>query len=256
MEDQCFIRNVEKAKLAEHCDRFHEMAGFMKDFIVETGTLTEEHRNLFSVAYKNLVGAKRTSWRTLNSAKAKCSTKEKLEVLEKFKAKVEEELHETCNEVIKLLDDHLIPNIKAKPIDEDTAKSLVFYLKMKGDYYRYICEAKDAREDDDKKAVQKLSEDAYTKAVDVAGEQLKPTSPIRLGLALNFSVFMYEIVNDPEKACTFAKQAFDDAIADLDNLPEKEYKDSTLIMQLLRDNLTLWTNEETPAADEQVQQDD
>ena len=73
--------------------------------------------------------------------------------------------------------------------------------------------------------------------------QLPPTNPIRLGLALNFSVFYYEVMNSPERACNLAKQAFDDAIAELDTLTEDSYKDSTLIMQLLRDNLTLWTSD-------------
>ena len=63
------------------------------------------------------------------------------------------------------------------------------------------------------------------------------------GLALNFSVFYYEILNSPDRACRLAKTAFDDAIAELDTLSEESYKDSTLIMQLLRDNLTLWTSD-------------
>ena len=59
---------------------------------------------------------------------------------------------------------------------------------------------------------------------------------------MNFSVFYYEILNSPDRACHLAKQAFDDAIAELDSLSEESYRDSTLIMQLLRDNLTLWTS--------------
>jgi len=87
-------------------------------------------------------------------------------------------------------------------------------------------------------------------ASEVANVDLPPTHPIRLGLALNFSVFYYEILNSPEKACQLAKQAFDEAIAELDTLSEESYKDSTLIMQLLRDNLTLWTSDLQDDAEE------
>ena len=73
--------------------------------------------------------------------------------------------------------------------------------------------------------------------------ELAPTHPIRLGLALNYSVFLYEVQQKSDEACNLAKQAFDDAIAELDTLDEESYKDSTLIMQLLRDNLTLWTSD-------------
>merc|ERR1712118_362290 len=73
---------------------------------------------------------------------------------------------------------------------------------------------------------------------------LPVTHPIRLGLALNYSVFQYEVLGNPEEACKMARTAFEDAIAELDNVAEDSYKDSTLIMQLLRDNLTLWTSED------------
>merc|ERR1711862_625800 len=97
----------------------------------------------------------------------------------------------------------------------------------------------------------KSAEESYTKATESAAS-LAPTHPIRLGLALNYSVFLYEVQSKQEDACKLAKQAFDDAIAELDTLDEESYKDSTLIMQLLRDNLTLWTSSEAePAAAEE-----
>ena len=86
------------------------------------------------------------------------------------------------------------------------------------------------------------AQESYKKASQEA-EDLKSTHPIRLGLALNFSVFYYEILSSPDIACKLAKQAFDNAIADLDGLEEDEYRDSATIMQLLRDNLTLWTSD-------------
>ena len=91
----------------------------------------------------------------------------------------------------------------------------------------------------------KQSQDSYEKATKVAKSKLLPTHPTVLGLALNFSVYYYEIVNDRKKACEVAKEAFDSAIPELNNVPEDQYKDSTLIMQLLRDNLTLWTSEQS-----------
>ena len=90
--------------------------------------------------------------------------------------------------------------------------------------------------------LQRITNKLLQNATDVAQTDLTPTHPIRLGLALNFSVFYYEILNSPDRACHLAKQAFDDAIAELDSLSEESYRDSTLIMQLLRDNLTLWTS--------------
>merc|ERR1712147_330644 len=85
---------------------------------------------------------------------------------------------------------------------------------------------------------------AYGEAQKVAEKDLAVTHPIRLGLALNYSVFQYEVLNNPDEACKMARTAFEDAIAELDNVAEDSYKDSTLIMQLLRDNLTLWTSDQ------------
>lgn len=130
---------------------------------------------------------------------------------------------------------------------EKDNESRVFYLKMKGDYFRYLAEVSDGEQ---YQAVVKKSEDAYKEAYKNANDSMAPTHPIRLGLALNYSVFHYEIMNKPDEACKLAKRAFDDAIAELDTLNEESYKDSTLIMQLLRDNLTLWTSDANQDGDD------
>jgi 14-3-3 protein beta/theta/zeta len=162
-----------------------------------------------------------------------------------YREKIEKELRDICQDVLQLLDKFLIPKAS-------NPESKVFYLKMKGDYFRYLAEVATG---DNRQAVIDDSQRAYQEAFEIAKGQMQPTHPIRLGLALNFSVFYYEILNSPERACHLAKQAFDDAIAELDSLNEDSYKDSTLIMQLLRDNLTLWTSD-TTGEDDQPGQDD
>merc|ERR1711992_15350 len=126
-----------------------------------------------------------------------------------------------------------------------TGESQVFYQKMKADYYRYIAEFSDG---DAKSTAAENARAAYVEASKVAEKDLAVTHPIRLGLALNFSVFQYEVLSQPEEACKMARTAFEDAIAELDNVAEDSYKDSTLIMRLLRDNLTLWTSDQDDQA--------
>merc|ERR1712228_240354 len=105
--------------------------------------------------------------------------------------------------------------------------SKVFYQKMKADYFRYIAEFTDG---DAKSKAAERARLVYQEAHNVAEKDLAVTHPIRLGLALNFSVFQYEVLNNPDEACKMARTAFEDAIAELDNVAEDSYKDSTLIM--------------------------
>jgi 14-3-3 protein epsilon len=218
------------------------MLVYIKKVLDFNDDLSVEDRNLLSVAYKNSVGTRRTAWRVLSSIETKEESKNSpyLALLREYKLKIEAELDSICDEIIKLLQDKLISSAKGNTHSE------VFYLKMKGDYYRYIAEY--ATGEKHKNAAEKAF-DAYSKANDIAHKTLETTSPIRLGLALNFSVFYYEVRNDPKQACTLAKQAFDDAIADIEAIEEDNYKDSTTIMQLIRDNLTLWTTELEHAED-------
>jgi len=227
---------VYKAKLAEQAERYDEMSDFMKAVAEMGEDLSVEERNLLSVAYKNAVGARRASWRIISSVEHKQQSKNNtanVALAAEYRQKVETELNKICNVILSLLDDHLITSAAA-------AESRVFYHKMRGDYYRYIAEFTDEGKRDvpTQKAL-----NAYEKATEVAKADLSSTHPIRLGLALNFSVFFYEIMNEPTKACAMAQSAFDDAIGELDDVAEESYRDSTLIMQLLRDNLTLWTSD-------------
>jgi 14-3-3 protein epsilon len=235
------------AKLAEQAERYDEMVEAMKKVANLDVELTVEERNLLSVAYKNVIGARRASWRIISSIEQKEDNKgndSHVKRIKEYRSKVENELTNICNDILSVLDQHLIPS-------STTGESRVFYYKMKGDYHRYLAEFAQAQA---RKEAAENSLIAYKSASDIAITELPPTHPIRLGLALNFSVFYYEILNSPDRACHLAKQAFDDAIAELDTLSEDSYKDSTLIMQLLRDNLTLWTSDMQGTQDGEAQE--
>ncbi|CAO3697070.1 unnamed protein product [Rhizopus stolonifer] len=224
------------AKIAEQAERYDEMVVFMKDVAKLGVDLTVEERNLLSVAYKNVIGARRASWRIVSSIEQKEGSKgheAQVDKIKEYRNKIEKELYEVCIDILDLLSEHLIPSAT-------DGEAKVFYYKMKGDYHRYVAEYATGEA---RKEAANSAHESYKSATEVAQVELATTHPIRLGLALNFSVFYYEILNSPDRACHLAKQAFDDAIAELDTLSEESYKDSTLIMQLLRDNLTLWTSD-------------
>ncbi|MQL86527.1 hypothetical protein Taro_019055 [Colocasia esculenta] len=252
--------------LAEMVDSMKKVAGLDVD-------LTVEERNLLSVGYKNVIGARRASWRILSSIEQKEEAKgneQNARRIKEYRRKVELELSGICSDVMTVIDEHLIPSSAA-------GESSVFYYKMKGDYYRYLAEFKSGSEkkeaaDQSLKAYElemipsmlglmiKASVRSLDAEIDVddssllppemspgqglttldwtrphllglhqglaassnAEAELSPTHPIRLGLALNFSVFYYEIMNSPERACQLARQAFDEAISELDTLSEDE----------------------------------
>jgi len=232
-------KNVYKAKLAEQAERYDEMVDAMKKVAGLKVELTVEERNLLSVAYKNVIGSRRAAFRIISSIEQKEASKSADAgphgpMIKSYLKKIENELHDITKSVMKVLDEDLIASATS-------VEAKVFYYKMKGDYFRYKAEF---TADEARKQAGLQSLEAYTSAKDLAcGENgLATTHPIRLGLALNFSVFYFEILNEPTKACDLAKKAFDDAMEKLDDLEEEEYKDSTVIMQLLRDNLTLWTS--------------
>merc|ERR1712032_93688 len=199
--------------------------------------MSVEERNLLSVAYKNAVGSRRAAWRIITSVEQKEKSKgneESAKWAKEYCSKVEAELRKICDTILGLLDSNLISKAS-------TGESKVFYHKMKADYYRYLAEFS---ADNAKSAAAESARQAYEEAQKVAEKDLVVTHPIRLGLALNYSVFMYEVLQNPDDACKMARTAFEEAIAELDNVAEDSYKDSTLIMQLLRDNLTLWTSDQ------------
>jgi 14-3-3 protein epsilon len=223
------------AKLYERAERFPEMVKAINKFVELDPKLTKDERIILSAGYKNIISGKRSSLRLLNGLERKEEKKnsKQIENIHEVKANLKKELDDVCEQIQNIVDKYLFPNAS----DSETK---VFYLKLKGDYYRYKCEFDS---DQDFPNTCDKAEKVYKEGYEIASKNLPITNSIRIGLALNFSVFYYEIKGLKDEACNIAKTAFDESMKVLDDLEKSKAKETLLIIQLLKENLILWNNE-------------
>ncbi len=235
-----YEKNVYMAMLAEQCNRFEEMTEFLEDMLKgRDKDLNSDERNLLSIAYKNSLTNRRTALRTVIAYETKEKKKDNspfLSYIQEYRKKIEDELTKMCNNVLVTIDSHLLKKA-------EDAEAKVFYLKMKGDYNRYIAEY---AQGDLKDKVSNAALESYDSATKDS-KNLSAIHPICLGLALNFSVFYYEVMGDHEKACTIAKDSLEVAnkeMAQIEDPEENEnHRDALSIINLLRENLDMWKME-------------
>lgn len=221
--------NVFMARIAESASRFEDMVEYIKRVARMGEELTIEERNLLSVAFKNSVGARRKAWRMVYADEKDPVHSESVAAeIRNYRGKIEAELRQKCEDILGVIDKELLPRAT-------TVEAQVFYMKMKGDYHRYMAEF---IYDD---SSQELARQAYEKASEVAtAGRLEPTNVTRLGLALNHSVFYFEVLGKAQVACQLAREAWDAAKAGLNGIDPEDRIESEQIMQLLWDNLGLW----------------
>ena len=222
------------ARVAEQSERFRDMVDFLKPVIKEKGSaLTNDERNLLSVAFKNLVSQQRTAIRTITAIEQNPKYAKFAGGMGEYKKKIEGELQQDCQNII-----NMIKNDAMKTQQE--AEGRAFFLKMVGDYYRYMAESATG----DKLAQARDGALQHYKEAETAGKELPACNPIKLGLALNFSVFHYEVMQDNKQACTLAETALQEAMNKIDDVDEETFRDAKSIIELLKENLTLWKEEE------------
>lgn len=222
--------NVFMARLAEQADRHEDMMEYMKRVAQMGSELSVDERNLLAVAFKNCVGMRRQAWRQVAAEQFAGQHPETTKLAKAYQGKIEEELNTICNDILDILVRVLIPKAS-------DAEGKVYFLKMKGDYHRYLAELYTS---DKRTQLAKEAHDAYQTASEISDKELDPAHPISVGLALNFSVFFNEVYGEPAKACKLAKSAFDGATPRLSALPEEQQADSSQILALIRSNLDLW----------------
>ena len=232
--------NLFLARVAEQSERFDDMVSYLATVLGEKGAeVNSDERNLVSVAFKNLISSKRAAIRTINAIEQNQKYAQFAAATTAYKTKIEGELIEDCERIIQIINEKVL----SKPCDGEPK---AFFVKMVGDYYRYISEsAKDAKLEE----VKTQALEAYNQANAI---ELAACNPIKLGLALNFSVFYYEVLKNHAKACELADLALQEALDKIDELEEDDFRDAKSIIELLKENLTLWREEEQEGGDNAV----
>ena len=219
------------SRLYEKAEKYPLMFKCINKFIELSPKLSKEERNILGSGYKNIVSDKRSSLRILSSLEKRNIFQPSY--IKEVKENIERELSKILSEIDKVLDKYLIPNAP-------DVENKVFYLKIKADFLRYKCEISYGKEFDE---VCSQTEKIYKEASDIANKELMISNSTRLGLALNYSVFYYEIKKMKEEAINIAKNSFDEAMKILDDLEISKAKDTLLIIQMLKENLVSWCNE-------------
>ena len=216
-----------QTQLAEITNRFDDMAKYMKQLCSAKTSITLLERNLLSIAYKSAVDSRRSSMRKLRRRNLDVDSA----ALTSFEDMIRKEIVTLCSEAISIARD-LVE--KDKEESSMSAIERIFLIKMVGDYNRYMGEFLPKGHPCVNAALQ-----AYSNAMKAA-EGIRPSNATRLGLALNFSVFHLEVLNNFKEACTIAEEAYNSAGEDLEGLSEKEYRNTSMIMELIGDNIALW----------------
>ena len=223
------------SKLYWKAELFKEMIKFIKEFIILDPKLNKEERDIICTGFKDMISDKRSSWSILNSMERK-EKKKKINTVKEIKIvknNIEKEIREICNTLQDLIDKFIIPN-------NDDIETLVFFYKLKADYFRYICEFAEGKEYNDNFS---KAEEYYTKGYYLSIKNLPIMNCIRISIILNYSIFLYEIKKDKKTAFDIAKKTFFENEKFSDDIEKIKNKDSFLLLQLLKENLILWNNE-------------
>jgi 14-3-3 protein epsilon len=226
--------NIFMARVAEQAERFDDMVHYLQEVVkAKNEDFTTEERNLLSVGFKNQIGSKRTAIRTISAIEQNPKYSKFNDGLLGYKKKIEQELYNQCLSIVEIVKNECMGKCS-------TDETKAFFYKMIGDYYRYVAEC---AQGDQLETVKNGALENYNLAQS-SSESLNACNPIRLGLALNFSVFHYEVMNNHKQACELGEKALSDALEKIDDVDEETFRDAKSIIELLKENLSLWKEEE------------
>ena len=220
------------SKLYEKAQRYEDMISAINDYIELDPKLTKEERNILSAGYKNILYDKRENWKFLSSMERKEMKKKSKQVIyiQEIKNHIEKEIKKIVDNIHNIIDKYLIPNC------EDN-ESKIFYMRLKADHYRYLCELSKEKEFIEK------AEKIYKEAYNIAIKELPHINNERIGLCLNLALFYYEIKGDKNEGYKIAKNCFEESMKYLEDSQKFKSKEALMLIQLLKENLIFWSSE-------------
>eukprot|EP00485_Elphidium_margaritaceum_P014457 CAMPEP_0202728062 /NCGR_PEP_ID=MMETSP1385-20130828/185435_1 /ASSEMBLY_ACC=CAM_ASM_000861 /TAXON_ID=933848 /ORGANISM="Elphidium margaritaceum" /LENGTH=792 /DNA_ID=CAMNT_0049394307 /DNA_START=1086 /DNA_END=3464 /DNA_ORIENTATION=+ len=228
---------AELARISETAELYQNMYAFMTALIqrkhAQHQDLEVDERNLFAICVKHIKASLRRSLENISDVESKDNDVDWSEDhYQSYKASIASQFEQFSLECIALIEQCLLSSVQGNADETE-----VFYLKLLGDMYHGLAQwiVQTAVDND---AYKVSAQQWYQQGLDLAAANLNPTHPTRLALAFNASTFYKVVMKDEVKSATLAKKAFDASIEKLDTLNDCGYKDSTLIMQMLRDSLS------------------
>ena len=238
MVDKEIENNLYLARICHLSGLPEETIKYVEELIkLRNGNITEEERNLLFSSFKTLINIRRDSWRTVNALESK-EIKNKSSLLPRvteLKSSLTEEIKKYINKALELIDNNLLKNAKNNELK-------VMYAKIKGDYMRYIIELTPKEKEEEINILKEKANENYKIGISMC-DSLNNLNTTKVGLILNYTVFLYEIMKDYKSAYIIANDAYQRTMKSIndDNLDLTLLKDLNKLINLLKDNISKWS---------------
>jgi 14-3-3 protein epsilon len=232
IEDKLYLARV------CHLSGLHEETlKYIEEVInLKNGNINEEEKNLFLNSLKYLINFRRESWRTINVLESK-EIKNQANLLPRvteLKKSLEEEIRQLVYKGIEIIDNKLL-----KENISDELK--VIYCKIKGDYIRYVIEFTPKDKEEERNILIENADKSYKIGLNFC-ESLNDLNTAKVGLILNYSVFLYEIMGDYKNAYILANNTYQKTmkIMNEENHDLFNNKEINKMLKLLKENIGIW----------------
>ena len=221
-----------------HMSGQHELViKYIEELIKQrNGNLPEEERNLLFSALKSLINFRRGSWRTVNALETKEKKNESrlLPRVSQLKSQLYDEIYNYVNKGLQIIENQLWKNANSDELK-------VNYSKIKADYNRYLLELIPKENENTINELRNKVDENYKIGLSFC-TNLSSTNSSKIGLILNYSVFLFENIGDQERAYKIAIDTYTSSTQALndDNYDMKLVKNLKVILGLLKDNIVKW----------------